>query len=124
LNACVLALALLPPRAGPAAGQAVTIWKGHKHTITCLAYAPDGKTLASGAKDGEAILWDVAGGRPRAVLAGHKDMVTALAFAPDGRTLASASHDADILLWDAAGRRLRALRGHDRDVRDRPFQGS
>ena len=31
--------------------------KGHSHTITCLAYAPDGKTLASGSKGETVILW-------------------------------------------------------------------
>src|SRR5262245_19448436 len=34
--------------------------KGHKHTITCLAFSREGNLLASGSKDGTAILWDVA----------------------------------------------------------------
>jgi WD40 repeat protein len=63
----LLALALLSPRAGPAAGKAVTTLKGHKHTITCLTYAPDGKTLATGGIDRNVTLWDVA-----AVLEKHR----------------------------------------------------
>jgi eukaryotic-like serine/threonine-protein kinase len=37
--------------------------KGHKHTITCLAYASDGKTLASGGKDGAVLLWNLSSGK-------------------------------------------------------------
>src|SRR5262245_28409869 len=117
LHVCVLAALMQAGWVPFSAGQSVATLKGHKHTITCLAYAPEGKTLASGAKDGVVILWDVAGGVRRATLTGHKDMVTAVAFAPDGKTLASAGHDSAIQLWDSAGKRLRVLRGHDSDVR-------
>jgi hypothetical protein len=41
--------------------QAVRTFVGHKMQITCLAFAPDGRTLFSGA--GDAVLgWDVASG--------------------------------------------------------------
>ncbi len=33
----------------------------HNRVITCLALAPDGKTLLSGSEDGTAILWDLKG---------------------------------------------------------------
>ena len=49
---------------GPAVlGQPSAVFKGHKNTITCLAFAPDGKTLASGSKDGTVILWEVSSGQ-------------------------------------------------------------
>jgi Coproporphyrinogen III oxidase/WD domain, G-beta repeat len=35
----------------PARAQSIATLKGHKHTITGLAWSPDGKALASGAKD-------------------------------------------------------------------------
>ena len=44
--------------------QVVATLKGHKHTITCLAFSNDGKVLASGSKDGSVLLWDVAGRNP------------------------------------------------------------
>src|SRR5262249_38381867 len=52
--------------------------------VGCLAYAPDGKTLAIG---GDAIrLWDVGAGREvRKLTTG---VPRALAYAPDGRSLA------------------------------------
>ncbi|HWY87578.1 MAG TPA: hypothetical protein VNX28_12670, partial [Gemmataceae bacterium] len=59
----------------PAFEQAPTTLKGHKGTITCLAFAPDGKELASGGKEGVVILWDVGSGKALTSLPGHKDMV-------------------------------------------------
>src|SRR5262245_5384213 len=99
-------------------GQTLATLKGHKHTITCLAWAPDARTIASGSKDETVILWDVAQKKPRATLGGHKDMVITVRFSPDSKTLASVSHDSRILLWDVAtGNKIGELKGHDKDVR-------
>jgi hypothetical protein len=32
--------------------------------VTCLAFAPDGKTLATGGEDGQVLLWDIPPHRP------------------------------------------------------------
>src|ERR1043166_183239 len=106
----------------PAHAQTIATLKGHQHTITSLAYAPDGKTIASGSKDETVILWDVAQKKPRATLGGHKDMVITVRFAPDGKTLGSVSHDNRIFLWDVAtGAKIGDLFGHDKDVRGLAF---
>jgi WD40 repeat protein len=70
---------------GPAAAgggtSAVTLWElatgqprrqfsGHQGMIQCLAFSPDGRTLASGSADTSVLLWDVAGGAPPAAAAG------------------------------------------------------
>ena len=49
-----IALLFLPARKSPAQAQPVVraSLEGHTDTLTCLAYSPDGKTLASGSKDG------------------------------------------------------------------------
>src|SRR5579862_9115145 len=96
----------------PAHAQTIATLKGHKHTITCLTYSPDGKTLASGSKDETVILWDIEPRKPRATLGGHKDMVITVRFSPDSKILASVSHDPFILLWDAvSGDKIGVLKG-------------
>jgi RNA polymerase sigma factor (sigma-70 family) len=84
--------------------------------VGCLAYAPDGKTLATG---GDALrLWDVGTGREvRKLTTG---VPRALAYAPDGRTLAvlSGAPDRPVLqIVDVAGgKELRRFTGTWRDL--------
>jgi WD40 repeat protein len=83
--------------------------------VDTLAFAPDGKTLASaGAKDsvrtgerpqGTIRLWDLQGatGKERAVLRGHQGPVRSLAFAPGSRTLLSGGDDSTVRRWELDG---------------------
>jgi RNA polymerase sigma factor (sigma-70 family) len=83
-----------------------------------VAFAPDGKTLASGAgdilnRDNVVRLWDVGTGKELRQCRGHRAPVRCFAFAPDGKTLASGSGDQTVRLWEAAtGKELHRLRGH------------
>jgi WD40 repeat protein len=40
-------------------GEEVARFQKHTKNINCLAWSPDGKTLASGGDDGDILLWDV-----------------------------------------------------------------
>jgi RNA polymerase sigma factor (sigma-70 family) len=64
-----------------------------------VAFAPDGRTLATASADGVIRLWEVASWTVRAEFKGHRDRVSALAFAPGGRLL-SGSLDTTVLAWD------------------------
>ncbi len=113
-------------------GRAVILWdaptgkvlrrlEGHGD-VTALAFAKDGKTLASACSEKKIRLWDVASGKPLCVLQGHDHTISSLAFAPGGNVLASAGRDRVIRLWDVpSGRRLRELKGHEEDIGDVAF---
>jgi WD40 repeat protein len=72
---------------------------GHAAGTRCVAFAPDGRTLASGGEDHVVSLWDPIAGQQRAALEWHLDTVCSVAFAPDGQTLATASFDGTAKLW-------------------------
>lgn len=69
-----------------------------------LAFAPDGKTMATGRRDGVIVLWDAKRRREIAQLKGHAAHPFGLAFSPDGKTLASSSLDGTAKLWDVKTR--------------------
>ena len=93
------------------AAEAPTLAR-HTSAVTCLAFAPDGKTLATGSLDWTVKVWNLATGMVEHSLEGNREAIDALAFAPDGKTLASSSRDGTTRLWDVArGVERKTLRG-------------
>jgi WD40 repeat protein len=82
--------------------------------VNSLAFAPDGRKLASGHYDGAVRMWDAVAGT-LIVEFQTEGVVESLAFSPDGSLLASGSgyNDQSVRLWDAdTGELLRQLEGH------------
>ncbi|HSE38947.1 MAG TPA: caspase family protein, partial [Blastocatellia bacterium] len=85
--------------------------------ISAIAFAPDGKTIASGSYDNAIKLWDVGSARQLYNLTGHASEVTGVAFSPDGTMLASCSRDKTVKLWNAqTGQPIRTIPAHASDV--------
>ncbi len=79
---------------------------GHEWIVTCAAFSPDGKNLATGSQDGTVRIWDLANRTATAVLRVGPSAVWSVAFTPDGKTLMSAGH-LRVQMWDLATREVR-----------------
>ncbi len=81
-----------------------------------MAFAPDGKTLAS-SNGSDAIIWDVDTGIAQDTLRGHKGQVLTIAYMPSGRRLATGSADGTIKIWRTRNGSLDyTLAGHKDNV--------
>jgi WD40 repeat protein len=82
----------------------------------CLAFSPDGKTMAIGmGLEGDAFfgveLRNVSSGKLLRSLAGHAASVQSVTFSPDGKTVASGGWDGIVKLWNVTtGVPLRTLK--------------
>src|SRR6516162_7989504 len=99
-NLLFFLLAILAVPKETAFGEGPTTLRGHSGWISSLAFAPNGKLLASSSADKTVKLWTIPGGKELASLRGHEDYVSSVAISPDGKTLATGSFDNSVKLWD------------------------
>ena len=96
-------------------------WSGHRDEIRSLAWAPNGKFLASGGF-GRIIVWDTQSGEKRKVIEdGLSGRVTALTFAANGKWLVTADGAPTvagrIMAFDAkTWKRSKTIRAHDDSI--------
>lgn len=88
----------------------------HGNFVFCLAYFPDGKTLATGGQGRNICLWDAATGKLLRSLGSRE--VYALAISPDGKRIAAPTMLPEgqpvVQLFDAAtGKEIRQFRGQE-----------
>jgi WD40 repeat protein len=115
----------LPP-AGPNGLVVLARERIHEGTVSSVAFAPDGKTVASADTLGRVVISDAADLKPvRAVEAvtglGVQNCAYSVCFAPDGRYVAAGSEDRTVWVWRAEdGKLMKRVRGH-RDAVEHVF---
>jgi WD40 repeat protein len=86
--------------------------------VRCVAYAPDGKSIACGVAHGSFVrLIDPENGRTIEQFTSGSGWVHSVAFSPDGITLAWGTAQNTVNLHDLATRRNRTFLGHQGEVK-------
>lgn len=92
-------------------GRVVRRWRASHLAVLGLAFAPDGRALASGGVWGSYVeLWDAHTGRPAREKVGHAGPVERIQVLPGGREALSVSRDGTLARWQLGGRGLRLSR--------------
>lgn len=82
------------------AKQDCTPLKGHKGIVSCVAFHPTGRFLATGSWDGTVRFWDPQSGSELAAFQWPVGSVFSLAFAPDGLLVAAGGDRGAVVVWD------------------------
>jgi WD40 repeat protein/tRNA A-37 threonylcarbamoyl transferase component Bud32 len=72
-------------------GEQLATLTGHDWIVTCAAFSPDARLLATGSQDGTTKIWDVAGSKLIRSLSIGYGAIWSLAFSGDGQLLMSAT---------------------------------
>ncbi len=100
---------------------------GRAEVMSCLAFSPDGSTLASGSSGtgttgsaalADIYLWDIHHGKELRHFGAHQGWIESLAFSPGGETLASGGPEPAARLWNVAtGHEVLPRPGHRSGIR-------
>ena len=76
--------------------------QGHNAGMNCLAYSPDGSTVATGGEDAKVKLWNTGSGFCFVTFSEHESSVTGICYTPNGKVVLSSSLDGTVRAFDMA----------------------
>ena len=91
--------------------------RGHRQAVTCMAFHPFYKRLATGSEDASIIIWECDEFSQERSLRAHSNTVNCLTFDNNGKYLASCSADLTIKIWNFETMTcFKTLSGHEHTV--------
>ena len=91
--------------------------RGHRKEITCLAFHPFYKKLASSSEDASIIIWECDDFSQDKSVKAHSNTINHITFDNNGKFLGSCSSDLSIKIWNFENMNLfKVLNGHDHTV--------
>ncbi|MBC8003019.1 MAG: hypothetical protein H7X97_10575 [Opitutaceae bacterium] len=80
----------------------VRMLEGHNASVRCLAFAANGRFLASGSSDKTVRIWDPVSGNAKLAIESGQGQVLAIAFSPNGQLLATGSDTKLAAIWEVS----------------------
>jgi RNA polymerase sigma factor (sigma-70 family) len=79
-----------------------TLDKNRQLQVECVAFSPDGRTVATGMHGGTVYIWNTATGRYLGWLPsqGQGDTIWGIEFTPDGRHVVTGSYTGPVRVWE------------------------
>jgi WD40 repeat protein len=95
------------------------ILEGHRNSVQCLCFSPDGTILASGAADQSLRIWNVLTGEVKHIIEEDgMDDIHSIDFLKDGTLVASGAANGIVRLWQVSnGREHQSFNGHSNWVK-------
>ena len=91
--------------------------KGHRQAVSCVAFHPFYKRLASGSEDASIIIWECDEFTQERSVRAHSNTVNHITFDNNGKYLASCSADLTVKIWNFDTMTVfRTLNGHEHTV--------